>query len=263
MHMASPLSNTLFARAIGHSGAEFPHAGSILPALAQAQTINDDWATRAFGSDKLFYIRQLPADEVLEAALAHPPAPRFGPIVDGYFIPDTPDHIYAEGKQAHIPLLAGWVSDEAHLAPPPTADQFLAQLRDDFGAHAKDALAVYPIATDAQLARSANDFAGDRAAGYATWAWLEAHSRTGDAPVYRYFFDLPNPGDRNHSASLGAFHSDDIEYTFGALDSRPEMAIRPEDRALWTSSSSTGSTSPAPATPTAPAFRSGPRTTTR
>jgi carboxylesterase type B len=56
--------------------------------------------------------------------------------------------------------------------------------------------------------------------------------RSGGAPVYRYFFGLGSPGDRNHNAAMGAFHSDDIEYVFGTLDSRPEMKIRPEDRAL-------------------------------
>ena len=83
--------------------------------------------------------------------------------------------------------------------------------------------------------------------GFVTWAWLEAHAKTGNAPVYRYFFDLASPGDRNHPASEGAFHSDDIEYVFGALDSRPEMKIRPEDRALseqmqqyWTNFAKTG-----------------------
>jgi para-nitrobenzyl esterase len=46
---------------------------------------------------------------------------------------------------------------------------------------------------------------------------------------------------------MGAFHSDDIEYVFGALDSRPEMAVRPEDRVLselmgqyWTNFAKTG-----------------------
>ena len=46
---------------------------------------------------------------------------------------------------------------------------------------------------------------------------------------------------------MGAFHSDDIEYVFGTLDSRPEMPIRPEDRALselmqqyWTNFAKTG-----------------------
>ena len=61
---------------------------------------------------------------------------------------------------------------------------------------------------------------------------MEEQLKTGKAPVYRYFFDLASPGDRNHSVEKGAFHSDDIEYVFGALDSRPEMKIRPEDRAL-------------------------------
>ena len=41
-----------------------------------------------------------------------------------------------------------------------------------------------------------------------------------------------SPGDRYHPVSMGAFHSDDIEYVFGTLDSRPGMSIRPEDRAL-------------------------------
>jgi para-nitrobenzyl esterase len=237
VHMASPVSGALFARAIGESGSEFPSPGRILPTLAQANSINAAWAIRAYGSNKLFYLRQLPADEIMEATMSRTqPAPRFGPIVDGYFLPDYLPRIYAEGKQAHIPLLAGWNADEQNhdqrAVQPPTADGFLSQLRDDFGAHDKDALGVYPIATDAELARSASDFAGDRAHAYVTWAWLEAHARTGNAPVYRYFFDLPNPGDRNHAAALGAFHSDDIEYVFGTLDSRPQMAVRPGDRAL-------------------------------
>ena len=46
---------------------------------------------------------------------------------------------------------------------------------------------------------------------------------------------------------LGAFHSDDIEYVFGTLDSRPEAVWRPEDRTLsdqmgqyWTNFARTG-----------------------
>ena len=233
--MASPVAATLFARAIGESGSEFP-TGRAMPTLAQAASINAAWATRAFGSNKLFYLRQLPADEVLQAATSRTGgAPRFGPIVDGWFLPDTIPHIYADGKQAHIPLLAGWNADDVPGNPPPplpTADAFVAQLRNAFGDHVKDALAVYPISTDAEALRSAGDYASDRAIAYSTWAWIEAHARTGNAPVYRYYFDLPNPGDRNHTTAVGAFHSDDIEYVFGTLDSRPQMAIRPGDRAV-------------------------------
>ncbi len=230
--MASPVANFLFARAIGESGAEFPADGRPMPTLAQAASINAAWATRTFGSDKLFYLRQLPADELLQAAMSRTrTAPRFGPIVDGYFLPDSLPRIFADGKQAHIPLLAGWNADEQHAQRPFTADAFVAQLRDSFGDRMKDALAVYPVSTDAEALHSADAFAGDRAHAYGVWAWSEAQARTGNALVYRYRFELPNPGDRNHPAG-SAFHSDDIEYIFGTLDSRPEMAIRREDRAL-------------------------------
>ncbi|HWB33379.1 MAG TPA: carboxylesterase family protein [Acidobacteriaceae bacterium] len=233
--MASPIANTLFARAIGQSGSEFPSAGRAMPTLTQAEQADDTWATRTFGSDRLFYLRQLPAEELLEAAASRDHiAPRFGPIVDGYFLPDSVAHIFADGKQAHIPLLAGWVADEQHTTRPPTPEELTAHLQHDFGADAQQALTFYPASTPAEAIRSANDYAGDRFIAYATWAWIEAHSRTGNAPVYRYFFDLPSPGDRNHPASLGAFHSDDIEYVFGTLDSRPGITLRPEDHALST-----------------------------
>lgn len=55
---------------------------------------------------------------------------------------------------------------------------------------------------------------------------------TGNVPVYRYRLDLGSPGDDHHKAVLGAFHSDDIEYVFGTLDSRPGAVWRPEDRKL-------------------------------
>jgi para-nitrobenzyl esterase len=232
MQMASPAAKTLFARAIGESGAEIAADGPAMPTLAQAGAINAAWATRVLGSSKLFYLRQLPADEILAAALSRTqPAPRFGPIVDGYFLPDTMQHIYADGKQAHVALLAGWNADEQHAQRPVTAEGFVAQLREDFGERLRDALAVYPMASDAEMVRSADDFAGDRAHAYGVWACLEAQARAGDAPVYRYRFELANPGDRNHGAGT-AFHSDDIEYVFGTLDSRAQMAVRPEDRAL-------------------------------
>jgi len=233
--MASPIATPLFARAIGESGSAFP-VGRAMPTLAQAGSINAAWATRAFGSNKLFYLRQLPADEVMQAATSrNGNAPRFGTIVDGYFLPDTIAHIYADGKQAHVPLLAGWNSDDVPGNPPPPvpkADAFVAQLRNAFGDRLKDALAVYPMSTDAEALRSAGDYVSDRAIGYSTWAWIEAHARTGNAPVYRYHFELPNPGDRNHTTDVGAYHSDDIEYVFGTLDSRPQMNSRPQDRAL-------------------------------
>ena len=97
------------------------------------------------------------------------------------------------------------------------------------------------------MSAPANDYSGDNFIAYSTWRWLEAHVESGRAPVYRYFLDLPSPGDRNHPVAAGAFHSDDIEYVFGTLDSRPGMKQRPEDTRLselmgtyWTNFAKTG-----------------------
>jgi para-nitrobenzyl esterase len=234
MQMASPLTAGLFSKAIGQSGSELTGPRYALQPLAPIEQRNAAWATRAFGSDKLFYLRQLSTDQILNAAMdnSRNPAPEFRPIIDGYFMPDSLAHIYATGKQAHIPLLGGWVANEDSPATTPTADSFNVQAHIQFGPDALKFLALYPAKTDAEAIQSANDFASDHFMGYVTWAFLEAQTKTGSAPVYRYFFDLPSPGDRNHSVAMGAFHSDDLEYLFGTLDSRPEMKIRPEDRAL-------------------------------
>ena len=229
--MASPITRGLFAKAIGESSAAFDSPDITIPHREQAERIDAVWAERTFGSSRLFYLRQLPVDEVEKPANS-PNAPAFRPVIDGFFLPDSVPNIYADGKQAHIPLLAGWNSDESQVNPSPSAVEFAAQARVRFGPSANDFLALYPASNDAEAARSANEFAVDRVRAYSDWAWLETHARTGSAPLYRYYFSLRPPGSRFHPASEGAFHSDEIEYVFGALDSRPGMAIRPEDRTL-------------------------------
>lgn len=246
--MASPVSKDLIAKAIGESGAAFTDRSLPFPARDEAEQVDAAWAERTFGSAKLFFLRQLPTDEIMKAVLdRNRPAPRFGPVIDGYFLPDTLPNLYAGGSQAHIPTLGGWNANESRPDQVPTAESFAAQVRNGFGPDAPQFLALYPASTDAEAVHSAGDYAGDHFIAFSTWAWLEAQAQTGHAAVYRYFFDLPSPGDRNHTVAMGAFHSDDIEYVFGTLDSRPGMNIRPEDRALselmqqyWTNFARTG-----------------------
>lgn len=234
LQMASPLTNGLFAKGIGESASGFPAPDHVLPPREEAERSDATWAERTFGSARLFYLRQLRTDEIVEAVMAQHrnPSPSFKPVVDGYFLPDTAPHIYADGKQAHVPTLGGWNANESRAAAGTTLASFTAEATKEFGASVPEFLALYPAGTEDQVRRSAGNYASDQFISYRTWAWLEAQVKTGQAPVYRYFFDLGSPGDRNHSVAAGAFHSDDIEYVFGALDSRPEMKIRPEDRAL-------------------------------
>jgi para-nitrobenzyl esterase len=252
--MASPLSQGRFQRAIGESGGPF-FLGEFSFQPRDVQERRDaEFAQTAFGASSLEALRKIPATELLDAATKVPrKSPvHFGPDVDGWFLPQPAAEIYTHGKQAHVPLLAGWNADD--LSAPvffpnavSSAQDFTAQAEAKFGPDAQEFLALYPATTDAEAVRAARILAGDDFLVYSTWKWLEEQVKSGDAPVYRYRFDLPGPGDKFHPASIGAFHSDDIEYVFGTLNSRPGAHWRPADRALsdqmqqyWTNFARTG-----------------------
>jgi para-nitrobenzyl esterase len=100
----------------------------------------------------------------------------------------------------------------------------------DFDGRADEFLKLYPSDTDAQAFRSMEDFAGDRFIAWSTWKWLEMQKTTGKQPVFRYRFDVELPNDPKRAPGLGAFHSAEIEYVFGVLDSNLYVKWRPEDR---------------------------------
>jgi para-nitrobenzyl esterase len=237
--MASPLSKRLINKAIGESGGALYSSGLNYQSLSEREQRDSSFMQTTFGITKLAELRHISTDDLVRAVSAKttPPPPRFGPDVDGYFLPDTIPHIYAAGQQAHVPLIAGWNADEGrdraiNANPKTSAATFIAQAEKDFPGRSREFLSLYPVGSDDEAFNSAADFAGDKFIAYSTWRWLEAHVATGKSPVYHYFFTLGSPGDKNHSANMGAFHSDEIEYVFGVLDSRPQAVWRPEDRKL-------------------------------
>ena len=191
-------------------------------------------------------MRALPAEKILAAADAKG-APVLTPVIDGKLLTEPVAVTYAAGQQAHVPLLAGSNRDEQYkLADGMTAAKWKDFAEQKFGDRAEAFLAVYPGDTDAQAVRSAIDYDSDSFIAFATWKWTEAQAKTGDAPVYRYHFDLAAPPSKFHPGSY-AFHSDDIEFVFGTLDTRPGADWTPEDRKLsdeimdyWTNFAKTG-----------------------
>jgi para-nitrobenzyl esterase len=127
-----------------------------------------------------------------------------------------------------------------------TAEKWKAGATALYKERAAEFLQLYPGDTDAQALRSAIDYESDNFIAFGTWKWLEAHRKTGESPVYRYHFELAAPPSKFHPGWF-AFHSDDIEYVFGTLDTRPGAVWRPEDRKLsdemmsyWTNFAKTG-----------------------
>jgi para-nitrobenzyl esterase len=227
--MASPAASGLFHKAIGESGAAFSNT---LPTdTLEAREKSDGAWVASLGVNTLAELRALPADKLLNAAKNKKGG--FWPVVDGNFLTEPVPDIYAAGKQAHVPLLAGWNRDEGSFFAlrPVTAEQFKGMIGGLYKERAAEFLKLYPAETDEQALRSAIDYGSDNFIAFNTWKWIEAHRKTGDSPIYRYHLELAAPPSKYHPGSF-AFHSDDIEYVFGTLDTRPGAVWRPEDRRL-------------------------------
>lgn len=235
--MASPLAKGLFQKAIGESGGAFYSGGLSFEPRSVREEKDVKAVSSKLGVSTLAELRALPAQKILDAF--SPPQSQgfdFGPDVDGYFLPEPVPAIFAAGKQNDVPLLAGWNHDEGSFEivfspQKPTAESMRTNAQKDFGDKAPEFLKLYPSDTAEQAMRSAEDFAGDRFIAFSTWEWMESQSKTGKQPIYRFRFDLGPPSDPK-APQMGAYHSAEIEYVFGQLDSKAGVAWRPEDRQL-------------------------------
>ncbi|HTS34717.1 MAG TPA: carboxylesterase/lipase family protein [Candidatus Solibacter sp.] len=236
-HMVSPLSKGLFQKAIGESGAAFSSTGLSFDRRTQREEKDLKLVSEKLGVKTLAELRAFPTEKILAPFI--PPKSEgfdFGPDIDGYFLPEPASAIFAAGKQNDVPLLAGWNHDENSFAvvlsqQKPTAESLKATAQKDFPNKSEEFLKLYPTDTDEHVLRSAIDYSSDQFISFSTWEWLEAHSRTSKQPIYRYRFDLPFPPAPN-APNMGAYHSAEIEYVFGQLDSKPGVTWRADDRQL-------------------------------
>jgi para-nitrobenzyl esterase len=212
--MASPLSKGLFRAVIGQSGSILAASPVMLPEAEQKGLLFGNTT----GHTTLSALRAIPAGQLLELS-AKEGTPRFGPVVDGYFLPQSPMEIFTTGRQADVPLLSGWTSAEVTYhsllgKDSLTTDHYRKALQRVYKDKAEEVLKLYPANNPTELLRSATDLASDRFIAYSTWKWMDLHSKTSGSTVYRYLFAQPLPGSGD---GTGAPHSADIDYALGNL----------------------------------------------
>jgi para-nitrobenzyl esterase len=236
--MASPLAKSLFARAIGESGAFF---GTTLAAMPVSKTEQDGAKFAASQkASSIAEMRAIPADQLLAASKSGGDY-RFGPNIDGYFMPESAPEIYAAGKQRHVPLMAGWNAQEMSspaVMAKTTAAKFREQIHQKFPADEAVVSKLYASSSDEEGMASAIDLASDQFIVFGTWKWIEMQRKTGGNPVYEYIFSRVRPAAPETKFNgvpanlFGAVHASEIEYVFGALDSLKGYDWQPEDYKL-------------------------------
>ena len=250
--MASPLSKDLINGAIGESGSILGTLSAV--PLTQAEQQGLQFAN-SVGATSLARLRPMTSEQLYKAT-SKDAVERFRIAVDGYFLPEDPFTIFAAGKQAHVPLLVGWNSEEASWKDllgkaVPTPENYAKAVRKLLGNRADEVLQLYPASTNAEVIQSATELASDYHIAYSTWNWFNLQVETGDTPVYRYFYAHPRPlmtpemkgatpgraggvlkGEAKAPATSppgGAEHSAEIEYALGNLSTNKVFAWTPDD----------------------------------
>ena len=189
---ASPLSHGLFHRVVGMSGAAVGDANASSAQLLASSEQDGVKLQHQLKASTLAAFRELSADKILQAQLAVPA--RYGPVVDGYFLPEAPAQIFARGEQADVPMMIGFTRDEAFsdLSRATTLQQYRDAAERLYGDRSQELLGLIPHPTIRGAASSRGR--GSRRERFAPDAPMGPRpSRTGKAPVYAYMFARVHP----------------------------------------------------------------------
>lgn len=212
--MTSPLSQGLFRRAIGQSGAVIL-VGEPLT-LAQAEQRGAELLERAGVPSEASPadMRSVPASAIYAAEpdYLRTPPPNLGITIDGYVFPRKPADVFAAGEAHRADLMLGSNAHEIVPGTQPPTDVGAA-IDAAYGPRAPRARALY-AETDPLYRSPAQQWATDTSFRCSAVAQLLWHAAAGNV-AYHYEFARIAPG----REALGVPHAADIAYVFGTVDS--------------------------------------------
>ncbi len=228
--VASPLAKELFAGGLMESGgcnqkpiADFVTFGSTITANAGCAAAPDPAACMR-GRNPEALLAAMPPD----VSVVSPTGQLWGPAVDGFALPESPEAALAHGTHNRVPFAVGANADETGSAAPPVATEaeYRALVASQAGVLAPLVLAQYPasayptprkayvaLTTDSRFVCPARRIARAAAAG-------------GSAAVYRYFFSYPA------NRLYGAIHGVELPFVFGSFSAIPGYTPDASARAL-------------------------------
>jgi len=250
--MSSPMAAGLFQRAIMESGdcqsvynedIRTPIPYNLISGTGEesGELLAEDLGA-GNGANGLQKLRRIPADEILKA-WSQDHRVHFDAIVDGWVIPRQPADIFADGKQMHIPVLAGSNADEATVfghGGPKTIDEYRKYLSEDTGKYSAEEFRAYPAASDADVPSRYLQLQSDTFA-YGAYSMAQATTRAGQR-AYLYYFTYAETGKR---AQLGAYHGEELKFLSDSFNAdwhhnHDDEKLGEAIRAYWTQFAKTG-----------------------
>ena len=198
--MSSPLTKGLFNKAILESGAWWDSNHGSLSTFAQARQLGSAFTSRV-GATSLTSLRALSAATVVSNSMwnvnTDPTITASSPSIDNYVLQSAPGTIWEAGKQAQVPLLAGWNGDEQlpflpFALPHNSAAEFIEFLPLQFDGKTQQALNtpdLYPASNDTQANASATALIGDLVIREQTWEAADTQRKSGGgSSVFVYYY---------------------------------------------------------------------------
>jgi len=248
--MSSPAARGLFHKAIAQSSymIPMPEVKAAVHGFPSGEAVGQMLQAGLQATD-LAALRGMNPQTLTDTAAALGFAP-WG-MVDNYVLPQQMVTAFDEGKQAHVPVLAGFNQGEIRslmmLAPkaPATAAEYEAKIRENYGELADAFLKLYPAA---DYKESILKTTRDSLYGWTAERIARKQAAVGQ-PAYLYLWDHGYPA--MDDAGLHSFHASEIPYTFGAFTGVgplwPKVPDTAEERGLsdaminyWTSFAITG-----------------------
>ena len=218
--MTSPAAHGLFAKTIAESSymISMPELRKSVFGAPSGEG-GGEMLTTALKTPDLDNLRAMDAQTLTVTAAKLGFAP-FG-VVDGGVLPQQMVDAFDQGKQAAVPVLAGFNQGEIRslrmLAPktPENAETYERTIRDRYGDQADAFLRLYPAAdyTESILATTR-----DALYGWTAERLVRKQAARG-LPAYLYLFDHGYPA--ADQAGLHAFHASELPYVFGNFDGTP------------------------------------------
>lgn len=209
--IASERARGLFQGAIAESGSTM--ATPPMLSLADAEKAGVTFA-ESKGAHSIKELRAIAAPQLI--ASTNTPM-RWGPIVDGWALVNSPAAIIASGKHIDVPFLTGFNADEGSASRTYgklKATEFQKQANDRYSEMAPAFLTLYPSASDETAATAQKESARDRNR-VSMHVWAKMRAAASKSKGWTYFFTRAIPWPEH--PEYAAFHTSEVPYVFGNL----------------------------------------------